>query len=168
MLVLFDHSTPAPLSSYLVGHTVIEARARGWDRLSNGDLLVEAERAGFEALVTADKNMRYQQNLKGRKIALVVLGTPRWPALRMSCGSYRRCRQRRHARQLRGSRNTQNIGRPQVTEEVSGQETDKPGRGNTTILDRWRGATVQKEADAAFGYAIAETQASHAKLQPWK
>ena len=83
MLVLFDHSTPAPLSSYLVGHTVIDARARGWDRLSNGDLLVEAERAGFEVLVTADKNMRYQQNLKGRKIALVVLGTPRWPTLRM-------------------------------------------------------------------------------------
>ena len=83
MLVLFDQSTPAPLSSYLVGHTVIDARARGWDRLSNGDLLVEAERAGFEALVTADKIMRYQQNLKGRKIALVVLGTPRWPALRM-------------------------------------------------------------------------------------
>ena len=46
-------------------------------------LLVEAERAGFEVLVTADKNMRYQQNLKGRKIALVVLGTPRWPTLRM-------------------------------------------------------------------------------------
>jgi hypothetical protein len=83
MLVLFDHSTPAPLSSHLVGHIVIEARTRGWDRLSNGDLLVEAERAGLEVLVTADKNMRYQQNLKGRKIALVVLGTPRWPALRM-------------------------------------------------------------------------------------
>ena len=83
MLVLFDHSTPAPLSSYLLGHSVIEARTRGWDRLSNGDLLVEAERAGFEVLVTADKNMRYQQNLKGRKIALVVLGTPRWPTLRM-------------------------------------------------------------------------------------
>jgi hypothetical protein len=45
-------------------------------------LLVEAERASFEVLVTADKNMRYQQNLKGRKIALVVLGTPQWPALR--------------------------------------------------------------------------------------
>ena len=83
MLVLFDHSTPAPLSSYLLGHSVIEARTRGWDRLSNGDLLVEAERADFEVLVTADKNMRYQQNLKGRKIAIVVLGTPRWPALRM-------------------------------------------------------------------------------------
>jgi len=49
-------------------------------------LLVEAERAAFEVLVTADKNMRYQQNLKGRKIALVVLGTPRWPVLRMHVG----------------------------------------------------------------------------------
>lgn len=83
MFLLFDHSTPAPLSSYPVGHIVIEARTRGWDRLSNGDLLAEAERAGFEVLVTADKNMRYQQNLKERTIALVVLGTPRWPALRM-------------------------------------------------------------------------------------
>jgi hypothetical protein len=47
MLVLFDHGTPAPLAPYLVGHTVTEARNRGWDTLSNGDLLAEAERAGF-------------------------------------------------------------------------------------------------------------------------
>ncbi len=63
MLVLFDHSTPAPLSAYLTGHEVTEARNRGWDRLSNGDLLAEAERAGFEVFLTADKNIRYQQNL---------------------------------------------------------------------------------------------------------
>src|SRR5713226_2258024 len=56
MLVLFDHSTPAPLTSYLIGHTVTEARDRGWDRLSNGDLLAETERAGFDVLLTADKN----------------------------------------------------------------------------------------------------------------
>ena len=53
MFVLFDHSTPAPLSPYLVGHTVIDARTRGWDGLSDGDLIVEAERADFEVLVTA-------------------------------------------------------------------------------------------------------------------
>jgi hypothetical protein len=47
MLVLFDHSVPAPLSPYLIGHTITEARTRGWDTLSNGDLLAEAERAGF-------------------------------------------------------------------------------------------------------------------------
>ena len=63
MLVLFDHSTPSPLSPYLTDHAVTEARDRGWDRLSNGDLLVEAERAGFDVLLTADKNIRDQQNL---------------------------------------------------------------------------------------------------------
>src|SRR5580700_11965948 len=83
MLILFDHSTPAPLTSYLIGHTVTEARDRGWDRLSNGDLLTEAERAGFDVLLTADKNIRYQQNLATRRIALVVLSTPQWPLVRL-------------------------------------------------------------------------------------
>jgi hypothetical protein len=83
MLVLFDHSTPAPLASYLIGHTVTKAKDRGWDRLSNGDLLDEAERAGFDVLLTADKNMRYQQNLRGRKIVIVVLSTPQWPVVRL-------------------------------------------------------------------------------------
>ncbi len=83
MLVLFDHSVPAPLSPYLIGHTVTEARDRGWDTLSNGDLLAEAERAGFDVLLTADKNIRYQQNLAGRKIAVVVLSTPQWPLVRL-------------------------------------------------------------------------------------
>jgi hypothetical protein len=78
MLVLFDHSTPAPLSSYLADHTVVEARDRGWDRLSNGDLLAAAEGAGFDVLVTADNGIAYQQNLKDRKIALVVLTRNRW------------------------------------------------------------------------------------------
>ena len=83
MLVLFDHSTPAPLSSHLTDHKVTEARDRGWDRLSNGELLAEAEHAGFDVLLTADKNMRYQQNLRGYRIALVVLSTPRWPVVRL-------------------------------------------------------------------------------------
>ena len=83
MLVLFDHSTPAPLSSYLTGHVVTKAKDRGWDKLTNGDLLAEAERAGFDVLLTADKNMRYQQNLAGRRLALVVLSTPT-----MAAGSF--------------------------------------------------------------------------------
>jgi hypothetical protein len=83
MLILFDHSTPAPLAAYLTGHIVTKAKDRGWDKLSNGDLLAEAERAGFELLLTADNNMRYQQNLSGRKIILVVLSTPQWPRVRL-------------------------------------------------------------------------------------
>ena len=83
MLILFDHSTPAPLAAYLTGHTVTKAKDPGWDRLTNGDLLAEAERAGFDLVLTADNNMRYQQNLTGRRIALVVLSTPQWPRVQL-------------------------------------------------------------------------------------
>jgi predicted nuclease of predicted toxin-antitoxin system len=83
MRVLFDHGTPAPLQSFLTGHTVREAKAQGWDTFKNGDLLAAAEAAGFDVLVTTDKNMRYQQNLIGRTVAIVVLGNAQWPVLRL-------------------------------------------------------------------------------------
>ena|ERR1035437_9778107 len=79
MLVLFDNGTPRTLARYLIDrHAVTEARARGWQELENGKLLNEAEAAGFDVLVTTDKNLSYQQNLVGRKIAVVVLGKGRW------------------------------------------------------------------------------------------
>jgi len=63
MLILFDNGTPRTLSRYLIDHhAVTEARARGWEALDNGELLTEAEAAGFEVLVTTDRNLRYQQN----------------------------------------------------------------------------------------------------------
>lgn len=78
MRVLFDHGTPRPIARYLHGHVVVEARVQGWDRFSNGALLDAAEVAGFELLLTTDKNMQYQQNLIKRRIAVVVLGVGRW------------------------------------------------------------------------------------------
>src|SRR5271166_2894982 len=86
MLILFDHVTPSGIARFLPAHTVIKAKDRGWDTLTNGDLLAEAERGGFDVLLTADKNMRYQQNLRGRRIALVVLSTPQWPVVRLHLG----------------------------------------------------------------------------------
>ncbi len=82
MLILFDHSTPAPLRYALKGHVIVEAVERGWDRLVNGDLLNEAGNAGFDLLVTADKNIKYQQNLAVRRISIVVLRNAQWPVLR--------------------------------------------------------------------------------------
>ena len=83
MLILFDNGTPRTLSRYLIDHhAVTEARARGWEQLENGDLLTLAEAAGFEVLVTTDKNLRYQQNLAGRKLAVVVLGKGRWSLIK--------------------------------------------------------------------------------------
>jgi hypothetical protein len=81
MLILFDHGTPRSIARSLAGHTVTEAKARGWDKLNNGKLLLAAEEAGFNVLLTTDKNIQYQQNLKGRKIAIVVLGNPQRPAV---------------------------------------------------------------------------------------
>jgi hypothetical protein len=78
MLILFDHGTPAPLIPFLEGHTVTKAKDAGWDKLVNGELLKAAEEAGFELLLTTDKNMVAQQNLKSRAIAIVVLGNSQW------------------------------------------------------------------------------------------
>src|SRR5262249_15862315 len=71
------------LARFLVGHSVEEARVRGWEELKNGELLEIAEQAGFEVLVTTDKNIRYQQNLAVRKIALVVLEHSQWPMVKL-------------------------------------------------------------------------------------
>jgi len=83
MLILFDHGTPSGIASSLLGHDVTEARERGWDRISNGELLKVAEAAGFDLLLTTDKRIRYQQNLTDRKIAIVVLGNSAWRVVRL-------------------------------------------------------------------------------------
>ena len=84
MLILFDHGTPQDIARALRGHRVITAQARGWDRLTNGDLLNVAEEAAVDLLLTTDQRIRYQQNLTGRKIALVVLtGTTKWSRVRL-------------------------------------------------------------------------------------
>jgi predicted metal-dependent phosphoesterase TrpH len=82
MRVLFDQATPLPIRAYLDQHVVSTASQQGWDTLSNGDLLATAKRGGFDVLLTTDKNMRHQQNLAGRKIAVVILGRQQWPQLR--------------------------------------------------------------------------------------
>ena len=80
--MLFDNGTPRTLARHIIEHhTVTEARARGWNQLENGGLLTEAEAAGFE-VVSHDRNLRYEQNLAGRKIAIVVLGKGRWSIIK--------------------------------------------------------------------------------------
>jgi hypothetical protein len=73
VLILFDHGTPQGLIHALPGHTFHTAQAKGWDTLSNGAFLNALEAAGFELLLTTDRRIRHQQNLQGRRVALVVL-----------------------------------------------------------------------------------------------
>jgi hypothetical protein len=59
---------------------------RGWAELTNGDLLAAAESAGFDLLISTDKSIRYQQNLSGRKLSLLVLSTNDWTHIRKFTG----------------------------------------------------------------------------------
>ncbi len=83
MRVLFDQGTPAPLRRHLGGHTVDTVAERGWSELGNGDLIAKAEEEGYDIVVTTDQNMRYQQDLTGKHLAIVVLLSTAWPYVRL-------------------------------------------------------------------------------------
>jgi hypothetical protein len=73
-----------PLRQFLTQHEVVTAYERGWSQLSNGELLQAAEADGFDLFITTDSNLKYQQNLSFRRIAIVVLSTPSWPRIQRS------------------------------------------------------------------------------------
>lgn len=81
MRILFDQGTPVPLRKTLAAHSVSAAFEMGWAELENGALLAAAEKV-FNAFITTDKNLRYQQNLSGRQLAILVLPTTSWPEIR--------------------------------------------------------------------------------------
>lgn len=87
MRVLFDQGTPVPLRESLTQHEVSTAYEHDWSTLENGDLLDAAELEGFEVFVTTDKNLRHQQNLSGRRIAIVVLTSTSWPRIQREIAS---------------------------------------------------------------------------------
>jgi hypothetical protein len=82
MKILFDQGTPLPLSRHLSGHTVETCVDRGWSQVQNGALLAAAESACFEMIVTTDQSLKYQHNLAGRTIAIVVLLSTSWRRMR--------------------------------------------------------------------------------------
>jgi len=80
MRILFDQGTPVPLRRSLTGHDVATAFEMGWSNLENGELLAAAE-GQFDVFITTDQNLRYQQNLQGRRLAILVLPTTNWPEI---------------------------------------------------------------------------------------
>jgi hypothetical protein len=74
MTILLDECVPWPMRALLAGHSCATASKRGWGGIKNGDLLRLAE-AEFDLFITADQNIRYQQNLSGRRIAILELSS---------------------------------------------------------------------------------------------
>ena len=83
MKILFDHGTPRSIARTLIGHQVTRAAQLGWHELGNGILNQSAEEAGYDLLLSTDQNIRYQQDLSHRKIAIVVLTDQQWPNVRL-------------------------------------------------------------------------------------
>lgn len=83
MRILFDQGTPLPLREYLSNHNITTAFELGWSNLKNGELLTAAE-TSFDLFITTDQQLRYQQNLAGRQLAVLVLLTTSWPRMRSS------------------------------------------------------------------------------------
>lgn len=81
MKILFDQGTPVPLRRSLTAHVVETAHERGWSQLQNGVLISTAEQQGFEVFITTDRNLKYQQNLADRRLAIVVLLSTSWPRI---------------------------------------------------------------------------------------
>jgi len=86
MRVLFDQGVPVPLRRGLHGHVVDTLFERGWSSLGNGKLLDAAEADLYDVLVTTDQNIKYQQNLAGRRIAIVILLSTAWPRIQRRIG----------------------------------------------------------------------------------
>jgi hypothetical protein len=81
MRILFDQGTPVPLRQHLTGHLVDTAFERGWSTLSNGEILDVAEHERYDLLITTDQNLRYQQQLAARQLAIIVLLSTSWPRI---------------------------------------------------------------------------------------
>ncbi len=81
MRVLFDQGAPVPLRRHLHPHEVDTTAERGWSGLDNGELLDQAEAAGYDALVTTDQNLKHQQDLSRRTLRVIVLMTTSWPRI---------------------------------------------------------------------------------------
>lgn len=87
MLIVFDQGTPAPLRQVLAGHQVHTAYERGWSTLKNGEFLAAAEGAGYQVLVSTDRNLKSQQNLAARSLGIVVSLTTSWPRIQRKVGA---------------------------------------------------------------------------------
>ena len=90
MKIILVESVPQKLRLLIEGdHTVVTTWYQGWSGLKNGALLTAAEGTGFDLFITADQELTYQQNMRGRKIAVLVLSTNNWDLVKAGIAGIR-------------------------------------------------------------------------------
>jgi hypothetical protein len=81
--ILFDQGTPVPLRRHSARHVVDTAFERGWSALHKGEVLDVSEQEGYDLLMTTNQNVRYQQHLADRQLAIIVLLATSWPRIQL-------------------------------------------------------------------------------------
>jgi predicted nuclease of predicted toxin-antitoxin system len=124
--LLLDESLPVALKGLLPNHDARTVRDMGWRGISNGKLLALAEENEFEALITCDKNLHYQQNMTGRRIAIVVLSSSQWQTVRAASPPILEALNSIFA----GGYHTVDLGRPTLRRRPAGRGSHR-GRGQS-------------------------------------
>jgi hypothetical protein len=75
--VLLDNCVPRPFRKRLGGHEVLHATDEKWETLTNGELLRALATAGYDAMVTVDRNLAHQQNTGELPVAVIVVAVVR-------------------------------------------------------------------------------------------
>lgn len=80
--IILDEGVPRQVGDYLPGSVVTTVPEEGWGSMKNGALLALIGKAGFDAFITADKNLEAQQNLRGLSFGILLLSTNHWPSIK--------------------------------------------------------------------------------------
>lgn len=89
MRILLDNCVPRPFQKFIIGHEVETAYKRGWASLTNGELLRAAATSGFDAVITVDQNLKYQQNMSDLPLSVVMVRSVRIDMNHLSlCGRH--------------------------------------------------------------------------------
>ena len=81
MKAILDEGVPEALADRITGHDVSSVKAKGWRSVKNGKLLALIEKAGFDAFISNDKRIEFDQNLSKRPFAVLLLSTNHWKTL---------------------------------------------------------------------------------------
>jgi hypothetical protein len=89
MGIVLDEHVPQGVRNQLPGHEVASVQELGWSGIVNGKLLALADEAAFDVFITGDLNIRYQNDLAARRIAIIAISTTHWPRVRASLPALR-------------------------------------------------------------------------------
>ena len=153
MKIIFDHCTPWSLARHLKEHDVTSAKAKGWNKIKNGELLQLSVDAGYDVMITADQGIEYENNIAAHRIAVITLTSPRWPDVKKRIPEIKRALQ--NAKQ----------GRAITVEIPTGKKSRKQPEPSNNVNKIVRRQTIPRRLQEAYE-ALRGQKASNSRKHP--